>query len=565
MTPFVREPQECFDDPAIKTVVLCWAARSSKTETIYNMLRKNIAVDHQSFIYAAPSEQLARDWSETRFQPSLRDCPATLSEIPDNSDLFKLTAMHFKHCSGWFIGAGSPSNLAGRGVPIIVADEIDKWREATGKETGALQNLLERNRERWNRKTVLTSTPTIESGQIWQEFLLGDQRYFMVPCPFCHQKQKLIRAQLKCSDDCRMEDGKWDLTKVSDSTFYECVHCNQPIREHQKAQMLLQGCWQASSKTREPGRASFHLNALYSPWTTWAEVLMMFFKATQSREELQRFINSWLAEPFYQFGDGKEFDDLLNKAKSAEHIEIVPVDHVAIVSADVQQDRLYFEARAHNKLRDSVGLDFGMLPDFEELELVVNKWKPFAVAVDARYRTNEVLNWCFAQRRRGILAIPAFGVDSLMVPFRWGKIPIEGGTFKGKAVEAIRFRPNDWKDEWFFRLKKLRTDMPKWEMCAGATDEYRKQLVNEVRSEKTVSGGRKMTMWVPRYSHAPNHYLDCATINLATFEAVRPIAFEVEGPVPPPNSPVVNTEAQSELEEMRRGYDDVTEENQIWR
>ena len=145
LVPFVRGVFDAYDDPTIRTIVLCWGSRSSKTETLLNILRKNVAVEHESYIYCAPSIKLARDWSETRWIPSIEDSPILAREIPDNSDQFKLETQHFKHCTGFFIGAGSPANLSGRGVCLIIGDEIDRWDTSTSKETGALQNLLERN------------------------------------------------------------------------------------------------------------------------------------------------------------------------------------------------------------------------------------------------------------------------------------------------------------------------------------------------------------------------------------------------------------------------------------
>lgn len=565
---YVREPMEKFDDSRVRVIVLCFAARSSKTEMVYCMLRKNIAVDYESFIYAAPSESLARDWSETRFQPSLRDCPATAKEIPDNSDLFKLLSMHFKHCTGWFIGAGSPANLAGRGVTIVVQDEIDKWKEASAKETGAVQNLDERNRERWNRKTIKTSTPTVESGQIWQEFLQGDQRYFFVPCPHCREFQTLKKSQLKHAPTARLPDGEWDMEKVMLTTYYECEHCHAPIAQTQKAEMIFNGQWRATAKSKEPGRVSYHLNALYSPWTTWPEVEVMFLKATAAgREELQKFVNSWLAEPFYALGDPKDFFAALDKVKQVAPVDGVPEKHVALMEIDVQQHTLFFEITAHDKMRNAQVLEFGQVPDFPEIEQVLDKWKPFAVFIDVGYaaRQSEVLNWCYAMRQRGVLAVPVLGSAGLLVSFRWAKVPIEGGMFKGKFVESLRFRPNDYKDEWLRRVKRdmapddVRDSIPKWGAPAHLTDEWKRHHSSETPHPRKLGQGRTITEWVLRNTRAPNHWFDNSIVSLMGFDAIRPIAFDVpQNGVTAPPSPTVEKTPQGverELQEIREMYD----------
>ncbi len=574
--PYVRAPMDAFDDSKIRIIVLCFAARSSKTEMIFCMLRKNIAVDYESFIYAAPSESLARDWSETRFQPSLKDCPATCREIPENSDMFKLLSMHFKHCSGWFIGAGSPANLAGRGVCIVVMDEIDKWKEASTKETGAVQNLDERNRERWNRKTIKTSTPTVEGGQIWQEFLQGDQQYFFVPCPKCDQFQTLKKAQLKHDSSARLLDGTWDVEKVALTTFYECEFCEAKIDHSQKQAMLAKGEWRATAKTKEPGRVSYHLNALYSPWTTWAEVQNMFLKATAAgREELQKFINSWLAEPFYALGDPKDFFEALERVKRQEVVEGVPKDHCALMEIDVQQHSLFFEITAHDKQRNAQVLEFGQLPDFPEAEEIIKKWKPFGVFIDVGYaaRQSEVLNWCYKMRKAGVLAVPVLGSAGLLTSFRWAKVPIEGGMFHGKIVESLRFRPNDFKDEWLRRVKRdqvpeeNRAQIPKWLAPVHINDEWKRHHSSETPHSRKLGHGKTITEWILRNSRHPNHWFDNSIVGLMAFEAMRPIAFDVpQNPITTPSSPVVESQQHEALRELAeaRGMSEPGIRNDPW-
>ena len=564
LMPYIRGVYDSYDDSSVRTIVLCFSARSGKTETTYNLLRKNIAVDHDSFIYAAPSSNLARDWSEHRFQPSLKDCKATADEIPDNLDLFKLTSMQFKHCSGWFIGAGSASNLAGRGVRIIVADEVDKWKQATSKETGALQNLSERNRERWDRKTIITSTPTVESGQIWTEFKQSDQRYFYVPCPNCGKFQTFVHSQLKHDPEARTKDG-WDLVRVSTSVYYECLHCQKPISESHKQSMMKKGEWRATSTTKEIGRVGFHLNVLYSPWTTWGEVQTQFLKSNAlGAEELQKFINSWLAEPFYTLGDPKEFMDILEAAKSLEVYSEVPKGSIALLTVDVQQTSLWFEIIAYDKMRNATVLEYGQLPGFEELEAISHKWHPFGVFVDCAYaaRQSEVFNWCFNQRRAGRLAVPILGSNSLMVNFRWVNVPIEGGMFRGKTIESLRFVPNVFKNEWLFRVKEManqKSTAPKWNAPANASKEWAQHHASETPKERKLGRGKTITEWVQR-GHQPNHLFDCSIMSLAAFEAVRPIAFDVPNAtqVQVPNSPTPSStsthpsEGSQEMAELYR-------------
>ena len=545
--PYVRAIYDAYDDSDVKSIILCWSARSSKTETMFNILRHNIAVDQEPFIYACPSGNLARDWSETRIRPSIEDCEATAAEIPDNDDLFKLTAMHFKHCSGWIIGAGSAANLAGRSCRLLLCDEVDKWPEASSKETGAIQNLTERNRERWNRKTIISSTPTTENGQIWTEFKMTDQRYYFVPCPHCNEFQTLKKQQLKHSNEARDKDGNWDINIVAKTTYYECEYCLKSINHTDKQGMLSKGEWRATGVTKEPGKIGFHLNVLYSPWTSWSEVQTQFIKSNnEGPQELQKFINSWLAEPFFSTGNPEDFLKLIGKTSNTEHIDGVPLEHVAIMTVDVQQTSLFWEICAFDRNRHCTVIDYGQVPDFPELDDVITKWKPFGVFIDSAYaaRQSEVFNWSYNKRGCGILAVPVLGSAGLLTNYRWQKVPIEGGMFTGKIIETLRFRPDDYKDIWFscvtnMGLTEDKKDkgIPMWISPMNATEEWKRHHASEKREVKKLGKSKTVTNWVHKHSRWPNHYFDCSVYAIMGFEAVRSIAFDIPNVDNKPNSP----------------------------
>jgi len=387
--PYVREPQEAFTDPSVRDIVLCWAARSSKTETALNMIRYSIAHDPQPTMIVMPSEKLARSFSETRFQPSIDDCPLTAGEKPPNPDQFKLLEMHFKRCTVWLTGANSPANLKGRGVTILMCDEIDTWPQGSEKETGALQQVLERTKDRWNRKHILTSTPTVETGQIWREFLLGDQRYYFVPCPHCGFEQTLKMKQLRWPEEAKRTDGHWDLTEVKIHTWYECESCSGRITDQNKPGLLTKGRWKSTATHAEPGRRSYHLSSLYPSWISFAEVACMFLQAKNGPEDLQRFANSWLAEPFLAYGNSQELQQQLEKLKVDNAVEGVPGGYKAIMTVDVQATCLFFVVRAHNPAKESILLEYGTLPGFDEAAIVARKRGVLVVFVDSAYPFGE--------------------------------------------------------------------------------------------------------------------------------------------------------------------------------
>lgn len=527
--PYVRAPQEDFTDPEVETIVLCWASRTSKTETMMNCIRYSIACDPQPMLLVFPSTDFGRSFNESRLLPSIQDTPLLKAELPDNTDEIKLDEMHFRRCSAWIVGANSPANLKGRGVAILLGDEIDTWPPQRTKETGALQLALDRTKDRWNRKHLLTSTPTVANGQVWKEFQKGDQRYYFVPCPHCGEKQRLIFAQVKWSEEAKGEDKTWDFQKVRDSAFYECEKCQGRIEDVHKPMMLRGGEWRATNPASDKRRRSYHLNSLYPEWLSFADVAVKFLQSKDTPDDFQDFVNAWLAEPFYGYADQSEQERVILASRIEVPTEKVPEGHIAILTADVQLDSIYYVIRAHNRKRDSVLLDSGHLQGLEDAEVMAKRIGIFCAGVDRRYRAQAVMEWC--ARHGGW--IPMAGAAGMFSAFRWVKIPIDGGAFKGREVRGLNFRPDDFREEWHSRVNKIGEGRPLWNLPATITEDYKKQMMGEVRRERTGPKGRKIIEWHRRWM---NHYFDCEMMQLCLFEAVRSFAFQTPD-VPPSSMP----------------------------
>jgi phage terminase large subunit GpA-like protein len=543
---YVRGPQEWFTDPAVQDIVLCWASRSSKSETMLNCIRWSIAVDPQPTGIIVPTEHLARSLSETRIQPSILDSPALRAQMPEDMDKFKLLEMHFRHMTLFLVGSNSPANLSGRGWTVVMFDEIDKYPAASRKETGAFELGLERTKERWNRKHLIASTPTIESGQIWTEFKLGDQRYYHVPCPNCKKLQVLTFRQLRWSEDAKEADGKWNVAKVRATTRYHCVHCDFPIEDRHKSFMLDPrngATWIATAKGNEPRRISCHLSSLYPSWIPFGDVSVKFLESKVNAEKLQSFVNSWLAEPFYSWGDQAEQVEAVKKlATAARHVS-VPEDHKALMYVDVQQDSVWFVVRAFDKDGNSVLLDYGNLPGFEEAEQVAQKWNCVMRFTDSNYRPAFVFRWCMNNR----LWIPTLGNDALSVPLRWSTVEVDGGMLKGRQqLRRLVFRPMAWKDELERRIKGR--GGAKWELPENPGEDYIKQLTAEVRVERKLARGRVVVEYQQIRRH--NHLRDCETGLLAGFDAIKSFIWEYEPAqdnLPPtPRPPEIDRDGWSE-------------------
>jgi hypothetical protein len=167
------------------------------------------------------------------------------------------------------------------------------------KEAGALELARVRTTSFWNAKMILTSTPTVEGGQIWQAYLNGTRHKYFVKCPHCQHEQELLWQQVKWPSDERTKSGEvWNVDAVEKLTYYECPACRNHIEQNWRHTMIRGGCWKATNPNAPADRVSFHLNALYSPWRTWGSIAREFLEVKDSFSGLQNFTNSVLAEPW---------------------------------------------------------------------------------------------------------------------------------------------------------------------------------------------------------------------------------------------------------------------------
>ena len=89
-------------------------------------------------------------------------------------------------------GANSAASLASRPVRLVLLDEVDRFPPSAGTEGDPVKLAVKRSTTFWNRKVILTSTPTTKGASrieaAWEE---SDQRVYEVPCPVCGGYQAL--------------------------------------------------------------------------------------------------------------------------------------------------------------------------------------------------------------------------------------------------------------------------------------------------------------------------------------------------------------------------------------
>lgn len=357
---FQRGIMDAISDRGVQRVVVVGGSQWGKSELLINTAFYFIHQEPSPILMVRPSLDDARDFSEDRIKsnaavtPEIRRRLHSSSGRRDSGDKMLRKAFDGGHLT--LVGANSATGLANRPIRVVLFDEVDKYPpSASGK--GNPITLAENRTQtfRHRKKIVIVSTPGVKGvSKIWPEWERSDQRRYFVPCPHCDHFQIL---QWKRGDH---------YTIARDDATYCCESCGASIEERCKPTMLERGEWRVTNPDGQfPG---FHVNALYSPWVTWKELVTRFGIAAQSPDTLQVFINEALAE-LWDPQDGESLDTEGLAARREVYGAEVPAQ-VGVLTAfvDVQRDWLELLVKgwgagqeswviAHHRIRGNTSYD----------------------------------------------------------------------------------------------------------------------------------------------------------------------------------------------------------------
>lgn len=515
-TPYLKEPMDRFTDPLIEKIVLCFGAQLGKTETELNMIGYALDQTSSPTMMVYPTDTIAKFASDKRVQPMIKSVKSISDKFDENSKLLELDFNNGNYMV--LVGANSPSSLSSRSIKYLFFDEIDKYPAFAGKEADPIKLATERTKTFVDKKIVMVSTPTVESGNIWQAFMsANERRQYYVPCPHCGVSQVLKFKQIKWPDE---HNNNVDM--IRDTAYYECEHCGEHIYDRHKMEMLRRGEWRAVNESQSKVRSvSYHLSSIYSPWVTFGDVAYEFKNSKGTPATLMNFINSWLAEPWKS-----------SKTKSTQNMEftqsnypcgVVPDKAVLLIaSVDVQLDHFWWEVRAYAPGVKSYLIDYGQASTWEDLEeIIINREYPseygearqvMKAGIDSGFRTDEVYQFC---SRFPEVCIPLKGSSNhttMTAPYTMTSL--EKGVVGGLKLYVLN--TDYWKDFIFARMTRPADEEGTIHLYKECPQEYSDHLRSEEKQEiRNVKTGAVTVQWKPLTSHPVNHLLDTCTYNAA--------------------------------------------------
>jgi len=319
--------------------------------------------------------------------------------------------------------------------------------------------------------------------------------------------------------------------------------------------MLRDGRWEVvAQRTQFPRKVCFWMNTLYSPFVRFSEIAKEYLASKDDPDAYQNFINSWMAEPWEDTKLKTNADMVLEHQTEFEEF-VVPDWAVMLTGGvDVQETSLYWTIRAWGPYLTSQKIASGQVLNFKDVEKIMNlEFKKDngevllvqLAGIDSGDQTDDVYEFC---ARNSEWAVPIKGIAGGLSHFRISRVNKNSSSAYG--MQLILVDGGKYKDMIASRLAKP-VGEGSWMVHQGCDMEYAEQVTAE---HKIRVKGSKQLVWVPKTSHADNHYLDCEVYAMAVADVlgVRTLSL------------MADEEVQEETPSEQQINDDSTNYNDSW-
>ena len=542
-TPYLVEfMDDVSESSPIEVSVWMKAHQIGATAAIENAIMYIIKYAPGPILYATATDPLAREWSENRFDPMIAQSgmqnmifsQSTKRGGKKTGD--KTSLKEFPSGGIKIVGYGSTAAFRASSYRYFFGDEIDEASLDLKKQGNVLEQAEGRTSAfKAKRKIVLFSTPVeLDLSNVYAAYLLGDQRKFFVPCPYCGFMQELEFKNLKYE---RNKNGLLAL----DSVRYGCHNCEKGFFNYHKAEQYSSGIceWRPSAEAKRANYRSRQMSCLYSPpgMITWSDVVQKYIDAIESNDpgKLKTFETLYLGWPYREKGEKPKFQKVI--AHRSNYASKTVPDGVLFLTlgADVHGNDITIEVCGHGRQYKPWSIDYvvipgdtkavtkGAWPKFREMfmagafvyENEKGKYAPQMAFIDSNYRTATVEEFCGTVQ--GLF--PIIGQDK----FRHEQQKFRINQLPGTNLMSVRIATNYHKDMVYNSLRTestpgMETPSNYPEFPYNYDDKYFKELNAEYKRSRIIGNKRQWEYYCP--SGKANHALDCRVYNIAAREVL---------------------------------------------
>jgi phage terminase large subunit GpA-like protein len=437
--PYLRAVMDALSlsHPA-RRVTLMASAQVGKTMAVLNLGGQIAAETPTTVLWVTPSLDEAGAFNREKLEPMIANSPAVAAKVRaliSRDDTGSTTRLkRFAGGSIELTGANSSKGLQMRTKRVVILDEVSEFPfDVDGR--GDPVAMAEARTTAWTgrEKIAAVSTPglkgTCRISARWEE---GSRGQYHVPCPHCDHRQALT-----------FENLHWPQGEP-DRAMIHCTGCGAGIEHRHKPAMLAAGEWVHERPELLVVHASFRLNALYSPFVTWAWCAAQADKSRDDPTLDKVYTQQVKGEPYEPRFDIPSHQRLWERREAWAPRRLPPTVLFLVTAVDVQGDRLEWGTYGFDRHLGQWWIDGGILPgdpNHDQVWLALDEvaakawpdawgrtWSATAMGVDSGYLPQRVYRWA---RRHAHSAEPrVFALDGRP---KWGEPPI--GTPKPVDVD----------------------------------------------------------------------------------------------------------------------------------
>jgi len=536
--PYLGPVMDAAFFPSVETIILCAAPQTGKSFVIDTCIAYAIDRDPGPVLYVYPDEDTAVENNRDRILPMIRGSGRLRSYLTGSVDDEAAKRVKLQHMEIYMAWARSAAKLANKSIRYGVGDEIDKYPARASKTEAAPVDLLRARLTtyKYERKLFLASTPTVETGAIWQALTAESQVIFdyFARCPTCRAFQVMRWGGF------RWPDGVTDPVRVEteDLAWYECEQCRAAWRDHERDLAVARGQWRAREngqalkaylEERRPKKIAFHQPSWISRFVGISEVVGSYLSGLANKNRMKDHYNKHRAEHWSDLTEERREDQVL-ALRDDRPMGVVPGGGVVaalVAGVDTQDNGFYYRVRAFGwgMEQESWGVRFGFVDSLEALARVLweevyrdaegNAYHVRLALQDAMgHRTAEVYD--FVRSHPGRI-VACQGVDNrrMTQPMSWSGIEFYPGTRKPipGGIKLLRIDANYYKNIVAGKLEVHPGDPGAFHIEREANEEYARHMCAEV-----IDPDKQL--WV-KLANRANHYWDCESLCFAAADLLR--------------------------------------------
>ena len=390
-TPYYREIINCLspEHPARVVGLMKGAQNGATSNLIENGICWIISEQPGPILFMCGDKDLTKEVIEKRLEQAIDSCGIRhlirANTVKKTNRRTGDTSLSKEFAGGWLIGEGvnNANKIRNRSIMYGFIDDMDA-AEMSDKKEGSFRSLIEMRFASYafKMKLVYSSTPTIKGqSNIENVFLLGDQRYYYMPCPVCGELINYIwyEKETKAGVHFELENGKL----IEKSVGYVCQKCGGFFKENKKPDMLADGIWVPTKEPSEPGYYSYHLSSLYAPvgmynWTHYVRKFLDCYPNGLTEKTnvsaLKTFVNLTLGQTYEERGKSIKINQLATNTRNYKigsvpcalsesdgNGKIIMLTCSCDLNGFVDDARLDYEVLAHSETGSTYSIDAGSI------------------------------------------------------------------------------------------------------------------------------------------------------------------------------------------------------------